>query len=192
MTENKELLSQNGIPSNGCIVAAIADVNSNHDNNKLKNCSNGMVNGITNSIHLKANNTLNKNKFDFDNHANEQLSTSTIPSTEPPDGGARAWCVMISAFFCNSIIFGIINTFGTIYIEIHKNLMANNDSEAGSKAGNYHYRIKFAFQVFEKGDSKKKKARRAKNKKKTFKIIFRMTLLLRYAFTSPNRFHHFI
>lgn len=33
---------------------------------------------------------------------------------EPPDGGARAIVVMISAFLCNSILFGVINTYGTV------------------------------------------------------------------------------
>lgn len=121
--EDKVLISQNGHKPNGCIVAAINDVNSNHSDPIKLNNSNGF-----NSINSK--NELNKQKTEYANHANEQHSTD-----EPPDGGARAWCVMISAFFCNSIIFGIINTFGTIYIELHENLKANNDSEAGSKAG---------------------------------------------------------
>lgn len=149
---NKQLLPQNDDNTpNGCIVATnatattVSDVNSNHTtaalnnhDNKLKNCLNGNIMD-NNSINLK--NGLNKSKFDSHvNHVNEQQQPQQqphqdTPSIEPPDGGARAWCVMISAFFCNSIIFGIINTFGTIYIELHENLKAANDSEAGSKAG---------------------------------------------------------
>lgn len=125
MTDNLLPSNIDGTP-NGCIVAAIADPNSNHhDDNKLKNCS---LNGNINSINLK--NGLNKSKFDSVNHANEPAT-----STEPPDGGARALCVMFSAFLCNSIIFGIINTYGTIYGELHAKLKVANDSEAASKAG---------------------------------------------------------
>lgn len=123
---------------NGCIVAAIADQNSNHqDDIKLKNAC---LNGNINSINVK--NGLNKSKLDLVNHVNEPAT-----STEPPDGGARALCVMFSAFLCNSIIFGIINTYGIIYGELHKNLREANDSEAGSKAGRCsgRYRLMLLF-----------------------------------------------
>lgn len=56
---------------------------------------------------------------------------------EPPDGGTRAWLVMLSAFMCNSILFGIINTFGTVYVELQKQLSAAGDSSASGKAGKY-------------------------------------------------------
>lgn len=54
---------------------------------------------------------------------------------EPPDGGARAFIVMISAFLCNSILFGVINTYGTVYLTLHRNLESDGDKEASSKAG---------------------------------------------------------
>lgn len=142
MTENLLPSNIDGTP-NGCIVAAIADPNSNHnDDIKLKNCC---LNGNINSINLK--NGLNKSKFDLVNHANE-IATSN----EPPDGGARGLCVMFSAFLCNSIIFGIINTYGIIYEELHRTLTLANDSEAGSKAGrctmNQHCRLMLLFFSF--------------------------------------------
>lgn len=56
-------------------------------------------------------------------------------NTEPPDGGARAWFVMISAFLCNSIIFGVINTYGVIYLNLQEKLTSNGDLGASSKAG---------------------------------------------------------
>lgn len=58
--------------------------------------------------------------------------------TPPPDGGTRAWCVVISAFLCNGIIFGIINTYGTIYLSLQEDLKSKGDSEASSKAGKCH------------------------------------------------------
>ncbi|KAG4075141.1 hypothetical protein HA402_006158 [Bradysia odoriphaga] len=53
---------------------------------------------------------------------------------EPPDGGTRAILVMMSAFLCNSILFGIINTWGTIYIKLQQQLETHGDPEASSKA----------------------------------------------------------
>lgn len=54
--------------------------------------------------------------------------------TPAPDGGLRAWCVMLSAFLCNSILFGIINTYGPIYITLQKSLENQGVDQASSKA----------------------------------------------------------
>lgn len=53
----------------------------------------------------------------------------------PPDGGSRAWLVMVGSFFCNGIIFGVINSFSVLYTEFHGNLERRNVSDASSKAG---------------------------------------------------------
>lgn len=55
----------------------------------------------------------------------------------PPDGGSRAWLVMIGSFFCNGILFGVINSYSIIYTEIYSDLQMMNITEAGSKAGMY-------------------------------------------------------
>ncbi|KAH8278540.1 hypothetical protein KR018_004927 [Drosophila ironensis] len=57
-----------------------------------------------------------------------------IHGKEPPDGGARAWLVMISAFLCNGIIFGFINTYGVLHSLLTDRLTALGDPEASSKA----------------------------------------------------------
>lgn len=53
----------------------------------------------------------------------------------PPDGGSRAWLVMIGSFFCNGIIFGVINSYGVIFKELYEDLKMKNVSDASSKAG---------------------------------------------------------
>uniref|UniRef100_A0A1A9ZXQ5 Major facilitator superfamily (MFS) profile domain-containing protein n=1 Tax=Glossina pallidipes TaxID=7398 RepID=A0A1A9ZXQ5_GLOPL len=53
---------------------------------------------------------------------------------EPPDGGVRAWSVMVSAFICNGVIFGIINTYGVIHSLLTDRLAEQGDTEASSKA----------------------------------------------------------
>lgn len=58
---------------------------------------------------------------------------------EPPDGGARAWLVMISAFLCNGILFGVINTYSVIYMKLQAKLKENGDPEASSKAGKFFF-----------------------------------------------------
>lgn len=127
---DQQLLSERDRVPNGCFVAAVTDPatiqSNNNDISKLKNYSNGDVNG-PNLINQK--NCSNTNKMIYEFSTNE-----TPSSNEPPDGGTRAWCVMISAFFCNSIIFGIINTCGTVYIKLHEHLKEMGDAEAASKA----------------------------------------------------------
>lgn len=56
---------------------------------------------------------------------------------EPPDGGMRAWLVMISAFLCNGVIFGIINTYGVIHKLLTERLQEQGDTDASSKAGKF-------------------------------------------------------
>lgn len=138
---DQQLLAERERAPNGCIVAAVTDPatiqSNNNDISKLKNCSNGDVNGL-NSINQK-NGSTNKIIYEF--------STNETPSqNEVPDGGARAWCVMISAFFCNSIIFGIINTCGSVYVKLYDHLTELGDAEAASKACKY---VAFSFEMLE-------------------------------------------
>jgi len=52
---------------------------------------------------------------------------------EPPDGGAWAWLVMSACFLVNGIIFGIINTFGILFVELKKEMVANGVEDASAK-----------------------------------------------------------
>lgn len=54
---------------------------------------------------------------------------------DPPDGGTRAWLVMVGAFLCNGVLFGVINTYSVVYLSLQKQLHDQGDSEASSKAG---------------------------------------------------------
>ena len=51
----------------------------------------------------------------------------------PPDGGVRAWAVMLASFLCNGIIFGIINTSGITYAKILGKLQESGDPNAAFK-----------------------------------------------------------
>ena len=55
----------------------------------------------------------------------------------PPDGGSRAWIVMVSAFLCNGILFGIINTYSVVYMSLQRQLKEKGDEGASSKAGKF-------------------------------------------------------
>lgn len=51
------------------------------------------------------------------------------------DGGLRAWLIVLSSFMCNGLIFGVINSYSLVYVELQKILEANGVQEAGGKAG---------------------------------------------------------
>ncbi|XP_077283592.1 monocarboxylate transporter 10-like protein kar isoform X2 [Arctopsyche grandis] len=65
----------------------------------------------------------------------EQVFKETeLVANKPPDGGARAWFVMMGSFLCNGILLGIINSFGVIHTYLQKSLNEAGDADASSKA----------------------------------------------------------
>lgn len=64
----------------------------------------------------------------------EKLLEQKVDHIEPPDGGGRAYLVMVCAFMCNGILFGIINTYSVIYLSLQKQLKESGDEEASTKA----------------------------------------------------------
>lgn len=68
-----------------------------------------------------------------DKEVNNVLKNEAIVH-EVPDGGIRGYSVMICAFMCNGILFGIINTYSVIYLSLQKQLKESGDELASSKA----------------------------------------------------------
>jgi len=52
----------------------------------------------------------------------------------PADGGFRAWLVVLSSFLINGLLFGIINSYSVIYLELQRNLEQSGMSDSSSKA----------------------------------------------------------
>lgn len=57
------------------------------------------------------------------------------PHKRQMDGGMRAWLIVLSSFMCNGLIFGVINSYSLVYVELQKILEANGVQEASGKAG---------------------------------------------------------
>lgn len=55
----------------------------------------------------------------------------------PPDGGLRAWMILIGSFVINGILFSVINTYSLIYLELQKRLLESGETAASSKAGEF-------------------------------------------------------
>lgn len=52
---------------------------------------------------------------------------------EPPDGGCKAWLIMICSFLVNGIVFSIINTFGILFVKLKADLEESGDEDAAFK-----------------------------------------------------------
>lgn len=53
----------------------------------------------------------------------------------PPDGGVRAYSVMVASFLTNGLFFGIINSYSVIYTVLEKHLKDEGVSNSESRAG---------------------------------------------------------
>merc|ERR1712135_99985 len=77
---------------------------------------------------------LNQNDVVSENEIN--TSKQIEPVNKPPDGGVRAWIVMICSFLCNGIIFGLINSYGAIYVAL-KNQYDQEKSESSETKASF-------------------------------------------------------
>ena len=57
------------------------------------------------------------------------------PKPRKMDSGTRCVLIAISSFFCNGIIFGVINSFSLIYEKLQKTLEEQGDPDSNTKAG---------------------------------------------------------
>ncbi|XP_045498896.1 monocarboxylate transporter 10 [Colias croceus] len=55
-------------------------------------------------------------------------------SNDPPDGGFRAYSIVIGSFLTNGLLFGVINSYSVIYTVLQKRLRDENVPNADSKA----------------------------------------------------------
>ncbi|XP_029159390.1 monocarboxylate transporter 10 isoform X2 [Nylanderia fulva] len=62
------------------------------------------------------------------------VTESSNMNVGPPDGGLRAWMIMIGSFTINGVLFSIINTYSLIYPELQKRLTEAGETEVSSKA----------------------------------------------------------
>ena len=72
------------------------------------------------------------------NHTNSESNSNNddVTQPQPPDGGFWAWLVLVSCFLVNGIIFGIINTFGILFVQLKIDLDEAGVEDAATKCGN--------------------------------------------------------
>jgi len=68
-----------------------------------------------------------------DKNSDKLSRTSEGDDNQPPDGGLWAWLVLLSCFLVNGIIFGIINTFGILFVQLKKDMDEAGVEDAATK-----------------------------------------------------------
>ena len=95
-------------------------------------------NNLESLISHKDNNNVNNHVVivpaNADKEVNNVLKNEAVDVHEPPDRGLRGYSVMLCAFMCNGILFGIINTYSVIYLSLQRQLKESGDELASSKA----------------------------------------------------------
>ena len=82
------------------------------------------------------------------NHNNsESNSNNDVTQPQPPDGGFWAWLVLVSCFLVNGIIFGIINTFGILFVQLKIDLDEAGVEDAATKCGNVMTPLSYIFNI---------------------------------------------
>lgn len=78
-------------------------------------------------------------KNDLLNKATEKTEAAKSDSNQdafvPPDGG-WGWIVCLTSLWANGTVFGIINTFGIVYVQMRDHY-SKNDPEVSLKTGIY-------------------------------------------------------
>ena len=69
------------------------------------------------------------------NISEKSSDTDRYCQQDPPDGGCWAWLVLVGCFLVNGIIFGIINTFGILFVELKEEMDQAGVEDASSKCG---------------------------------------------------------
>lgn len=87
--------------------------------------------------------SLVKNNNNNNNHV--VILPSKPDKSQTADGGFHGYLVMICAFMCNGILFGIINSYSVVYLSLQRQLEKSGDPLASSKACKSIFLMVFIF-----------------------------------------------
>jgi MFS transporter, MCT family, solute carrier family 16 (monocarboxylic acid transporters), member 10 len=65
------------------------------------------------------------------------MKAAEADAWRPRDGGLHGWLVVVASFCVNGLVFGLINSYSLIFAELQKQLKAEGDPDASSKAGEF-------------------------------------------------------
>ena len=83
-----------------------------------------------------------------DNDQTKDQSSKDISSEEEfvaPDGGFWGWVVCITSFWCNGTLFGILNTFGILFVALMQEFEDSGDEDLAFKICKYIQVLHFKY-----------------------------------------------
>lgn len=66
----------------------------------------------------------------------------------PPDGGFRAYAVMVGSFLTNGLVFGVINSYSVIFPVVEGYVQSQNITNASSRACKLFNFCTYYFKLF--------------------------------------------
>lgn len=69
-------------------------------------------------------------------------------SREPPDGGFRAYMIIVGSFLTNGLIFGVINSYSVIYTVLQERLKNENVPNSETRACEYYYYCLYSYYFY--------------------------------------------
>lgn len=66
--------------------------------------------------------------------SNGALPQNSAVRSTPPDGGMRAYSIVVASFLINGLVFGIINSYSVIYTKLQRQLQENGVENSQSRA----------------------------------------------------------
>ncbi|XP_078046672.1 monocarboxylate transporter 10-like protein kar isoform X1 [Augochlora pura] len=140
LAENAERKRSSSDVSSGAIEDA-RDGQPSEENSNVSVEGNPLLEPDSRSVSVKIGSTglLKKTGMDdteqtLTNNTRHDPEASRPNNVAPPDGGMRAWMIMIGSFIINGVLFSVINTYSLIYLELQKRLLESGETAASSKA----------------------------------------------------------
>ncbi|XP_031828818.1 monocarboxylate transporter 10-like protein kar isoform X2 [Nomia melanderi] len=142
LAENTEPKRSSSDLSSAAIEEDARDAQRSEENSNLSTEGNPLLETDNKSISIKIESTAARlKKMDRDDEDQASLNNSRKDpeaiaqnNIAPPDGGMRAWMIMIGSFVINGVLFSVINSYSLIYLELQKRLLDAGDVAASSKA----------------------------------------------------------
>ena len=66
-----------------------------------------------------------------------------IGKDDPPDGGVRAWSIMIGSFIINGVLFSVINSYSVVYGKLNENMTHEGINDTASKACKFYFKFSY-------------------------------------------------
>jgi MFS transporter, MCT family, solute carrier family 16 (monocarboxylic acid transporters), member 10 len=63
------------------------------------------------------------------------MKAAEADAWRPRDGGLRGWLVVAASFCVNGLVFGLINSYSLIFVELQRLLTEAGETDTSSKAG---------------------------------------------------------